>query len=219
MKGVFALLLLLIVVACTPPVSEPAAQPQPSSSQQVQTQVTIEPAVENEEDSVAQESEVEESPEAEEESTTTADADLPVWMTIPLKNIQDGTTFTIAEKLDRPILLESFAVWCPTCTRQQQEVRFYHDLVGDAIVSISLDTDPNEDEDRVREHIERHGFYWYYAVSPVELTQALIDDFGIGIVNAPRVPFILICPDGSYRQLQGGVKPVSVLEEEVATCG
>jgi len=139
------------------------------------------------------------------------------WIDFELKDVATGETFKITDFNDKPILLESFAVWCPTCTKQQKTTKAFHEEVGDSVVSISIDTDPNEDENRVKEHIERNGFNWYYAIAPAEMTKSLIDQFGIGIVNAPAVPMILICGD-NVKKLDSGIKSVSELKEEVANC-
>lgn len=142
----------------------------------------------------------------------------PVWMTIELNDVNSGETFTFQEFQGKPVLLESFAVWCPTCTRQQQESKKFHDEVGDSVISISIDTDPNEDEERVRTHSQDNGFNWRYAVSPVSMTQSLIDEFGVRIINAPSVPMVLICEDGSFEILDSGVKKVPELKEAIASC-
>ena len=52
--------------------------------------------------------------------------------------------------------------------------------------------------------------------TPIEVTRALIDEFGVSIVNAPSVPMILVCEDQSARQLPRGVKDVAELKEELA---
>lgn len=145
-------------------------------------------------------------------TTPTSAAD---WMDIELKDVRSGETFRISDFEGRPVLLESFAVWCPTCLAQQWEIEKLRISQGEAIVHISLDTDPNEDEARIREHLETHGFDWLFAVSPIELTNALIDEFGLGIVNAPGAPVVLICEDGSARFLRSGVKSDTGLLEEV----
>ncbi len=129
--------------------------------------------------------------------------------------MKTGKNFKISDFKGKPILLESFAVWCPTCTEQQKKTKELHSKVGDAIIHISLDTDPNEDEERIREHVETNGFDWYYAVSPIEFTRALIDEYGMNIVNAPGVPMILICEDQSTRFLRKGIKSPDVLLSEV----
>ena len=134
-----------------------------------------------------------------------------------LKDIATGKNFRISDFSDKPVLLESFAVWCPTCTAQQKVTKKFHEEVGDSVISISLDTDPNEDESRILEHIENNGFEWYYAVSPVELTRSLIDQFGFGIVNAPSVPMLLICNNKAIM-LDSGIKSVNELKKEVDKC-
>ena len=139
----------------------------------------------------------------------------PAWMDIELTDVATGQTFRISDFKGKPVLMESFAVWCPTCLAQQKELQKLQTSEGDDVIHISLDTDPNEDAEKIREHIQRYGLDWYFAVSPIELTQALIDEFGLDFVSAPRAPVVLICKDGSARFLRSGVKPVEELAAEV----
>ncbi|MDY6768671.1 MAG: redoxin family protein [Candidatus Nanohaloarchaea archaeon] len=138
----------------------------------------------------------------------------PAWATVNLTDVRTGDTFTIAS-FDRPVLVESFAVWCPTCTRQQKEIQNLHQQVGDDIISVSVDTDPNEDAAKVRAHIEQHGFDWRYVVAPASFTQPFIEQFGRDVVNAPLAPVVVVCPDGTAEQLPNGVKPASTLQDAV----
>lgn len=138
------------------------------------------------------------------------------WINFELKDVATGETFKISDFSDKPVLLESFAVWCPTCTRQQRVTKNLEEEVGNSIVSISIDTDPNEDEARVQKHIDDNGFNWYYVVAPIEFTRSLIDQFGIDIVNAPSAPMVLICDGQKARQLGSGVKSVETLKLEVS---
>jgi len=140
------------------------------------------------------------------------------WKTIELVDISTEDTYTMNEFVGKPILLESFAVWCPTCTRQQKKIRDLHEEVGDSVISISLDTDVNEDEEKVRQHIEDNGFGWIYSVSSNEMNLALNEEFGSGIFNAPSAPIVLICGDGRFRMLDSGVKEVPELKSAIASC-
>lgn len=133
------------------------------------------------------------------------------WQEVKLEDVSTGKTFTVAE-LEKPVLVETFAVWCPTCTRQQKEIKKYHRQYD--ANSVSLDVDPNEDASKVRSHIQRHGFGWRYAVAPPQMTKLLIDRYGNSIVHPPSSPMILVCENGT-RRLPDGVKPVSKLREEV----
>lgn len=138
------------------------------------------------------------------------------WMNINLVDVRTGKTFKISDFKGRPVLLESFAVWCPICTQQQKKIKELHEEIGDTFVSISLDTDPNEDAAKVKEAAEERGFNWYFTVSPVELTQALIDQFGVRVVDAPAAPVILICENGSARLLKRGIKSAQDLKGEIS---
>jgi thiol-disulfide isomerase/thioredoxin len=135
------------------------------------------------------------------------------WLDVELKDIATSKTFKISDFKGQKIMLESFAVWCPTCLKQQRETITLKGIDPD-IVHISLDTDPNENEGLVRDHIETHGFDWYFAVAPISMTQALINEFGFDIVNAPTAPVVLICEDQSARFLMRGLKSASELKEE-----
>lgn len=149
----------------------------------------------------------------------TSPATAPEWMDIELTDVATGQTFKISDFKGKPILLESFAVWCPTCLAQQKEIKKVKQIEGENIIHISLDTDPNEDEDKIREHIRRNELDWYFAVSPVELTQALIDEFGLSFVSAPRAPVVLIRADQSTRFLRSGVKSAEELISEIQKDG
>ena len=140
------------------------------------------------------------------------------WKNVELTDVATGDNFKISDFKGKPVLLESFAVWCPTCRKQQEKIKELHEEVGDSVVSISLDTDPNEDASQVVDHAKKYGFDWIFVISPVELTQALIDEFSIRVVNAPSAPVILICEDGSARLLKRGVKSADELKFEIEDC-
>jgi hypothetical protein len=133
------------------------------------------------------------------------------WKQITLEDVSTGEEYTVAE-LEKPVLVETFAVWCPTCTRQQQEVKKFHE--DSNVSSVSLDVDPNEDASKVRQHIQRYNFDWRYSVAPSELTRLMVQEYGNDIAHPPSAPMILVCEDGT-RKLPSGVKPVSKLQEEV----
>jgi thiol-disulfide isomerase/thioredoxin len=137
------------------------------------------------------------------------------FLDIEFADVNTGQTHKISDFAGKKVLIESFAVWCPTCTRQQQVIKDLHSQVGDRVVSISLDTDPNEDFEKVKEHTQRHGFDWIYAVAPRALTQGLIDTFGVGVVNAPAAPVVLVCEDQSFRLMKRGLKDLEELKQEL----
>lgn len=141
--------------------------------------------------------------------------EMPFWMTEELEDVNTGESFVIAD-IDKPVLLESFATWCPVCQKQQENVKKLHEEIGDEVVSVAINTDPNEDAEDVKEYARSNGFDWNYVVASPEVVQSLIENFGSGIVNAPSVPMILICEDKSYRKLGGfGARSVDKLKSEI----
>lgn len=188
----------------------------------IQEPVLQDKAMDKEEDMTQSEKEMMEE-KAAQEPVTKDEEEVPEsntqdWKYMSLKDIASQKEFKISDFKGKPVLLESFAVWCPTCTKQQRELKKLHEIVGDSVISISLDTDPNENEEKVSSHISRNGFDWYYAISPVEMTKKLIDEFGVGVVNAPQAPIILVCEDQSTKLLKNGFKDKEELQEEINRC-
>ena len=138
------------------------------------------------------------------------------WKCEDLVDVLTGETYQIKDFEGKIILVESFAVWCPTCLKQQLKMKDLLESDGDSIVHISLDTDPNEEASLVKEHAEKNDLNWKFSVSPIKITKKMIDEFGIGVVNAPSAPVILVCEDQSTRLLEKGVKSAEELKGEIA---
>lgn len=141
------------------------------------------------------------------------------WLGVELTDVRTGETFTLAQFAEKPVLLEAFAVWCGVCTNQQRQIDALHAEVGDSVISVALNTDPNESQTQIVRHLDRHGFDWRYAVSPVELSRSLRDEFGVSVLHPPSAPVILICPGQTERTLlRRGVKQPAFLQERIAAC-
>jgi len=133
------------------------------------------------------------------------------WRETELRDISTGENYSISE-LEKPILVETFAVWCPTCTNQQQQLKEFHNSSN--VTSVSLDVDPNENKEKAQNHIDRYGFDWRYSVALASMTRQLIQEYGNSIAQPPVAPMILVCENGT-RRLPNGVKTPSKLGEEV----
>ncbi|ERG89010.1 MAG: hypothetical protein J07HX5_01160 [halophilic archaeon J07HX5] len=135
------------------------------------------------------------------------------WQTTTLTDVLTGRSFSIAE-LTGPVAIQSFAVWCPKCERQSREMA---NLNG-PVTAVSLNTDPNEDAQQVREHAETNGFDWRFAVAPTEMTDSLIAEFGPAIVSAPSTPMIVACGDGKATFFSGSQQSVTELQSAATEC-
>ena len=140
------------------------------------------------------------------ESTDTGAQPASTWRTTELTTVRDNETFTVAG-FDHPVVIQSFAVWCPKCEQQSEALSG----VDDSVTVVGLNTDPNEDAEKVRQHAEDNGFNWRFAVAPAEMTESLIDQFGATVTNAPSTPIIVACQGGDATFMSGSI----TLAEEI----
>ena len=80
--------------------------------------------------------------------TPSADAPMeaPAWYSASLTNASTGQAFTINDFKGKVVLVETLAMWCSNCKKQQGQVKALHDLLGerDDFISLGLDIDLNE---------------------------------------------------------------------------
>lgn len=132
-----------------------------------------------------------------------------------LTDVRSGETFTLAElSADRPVILETMAIWCTTCLSQQREVVQAHELAE--FHSVGIDVDPNEEAADLAEYAERQGFDWRFVKADAELVKLLTDRYGFGVTNPPSTPTFVVA-DGQVRALEFG--RVRSAEELVAELG
>jgi thiol-disulfide isomerase/thioredoxin len=139
-----------------------------------------------------------------------------VWATTPLTDVATGETFTIAGLAGegRAVIVETMAIWCSNCFRQQGRV---YEALGSLdparVAYVLIDVDPNETADALAEYRASNGFTGRYAVASSELARSLAADFGDQVLNPPAVPMVLVAPDGRVTLAEyGGHGPDEVVE-------
>ena len=115
------------------------------------------------------------------------------------------------------VLLETMAVWCPTCILQGAYVYKLHDLLGnpDDLISVSLDVDINEDADSLKEYAQEYGFDWHFAIAPLEVDRALGNLYTAQYLNPPLSPMLIIDRNGNVHHLEYGLKDAETLKKLV----
>lgn len=134
-----------------------------------------------------------------------------------LVDAQTGETFTMNDFAGKTVLVETMAIWCPTCIFQGNEVRKLHEALGhpDDLISVSLDVDYNEDQASLKEYVSEWGFDWHFAVAPLLVARALGNLYSAEYLNPPLSPMLIIDPDGNVHQLEYGKKDAETLQEAV----
>lgn len=138
------------------------------------------------------------------------------WKNIPLENVMTGEEFLVDDFSSAYVLLFTFTTSCPVCVRQQEEIMSLQEVSSSQIVPVGLNIEPNGDPDMLRSYLQQNGFEGYYALSPPELTRAILNDFGLELISPATAPVILICPGGEGKKLRPGLKPATEIVDAIS---
>ena len=106
-------------------------------------------------------------------------------------------------------------MWCPTCLRQQKEVKALHDQLGqrDDFVSVGIDIDLNETLADLKGYTAKNGFDWTYTVATPEVAREIGNLYGQQFLNPPSAPMFIIDRHGEVHPLPFGVKSAADLQK------
>jgi thiol-disulfide isomerase/thioredoxin len=141
--------------------------------------------------------------------------DLPAWFGAQLTDVHTGETLTVSDLKGKVVLVETMAIWCPNCLRQQQEVKALHEALGerDDLVTLVLDVDPNEDAGDLKAYATRNGFKWTYSVAPPEVAREIGQLYGDQFLNPPSTPMFIVDRHSQVHLLPFGRKTAGDLQE------
>jgi thiol-disulfide isomerase/thioredoxin len=129
------------------------------------------------------------------------------WATAELVDVTTGEAFRIADHAGKVIFIETMAIWCPNCRRQQGDVKTALEaLPPDAVTFIVLDVDTSEDGASLAAYREQNGFVGRYAVAGTAVARALAAEFGDQILNPPSTPIVVVGTDGRVTLTESGHK-------------
>ncbi len=117
---------------------------------------------------------------------------------VTLTDVRSGEEFTLGQlAAEKPLLLETMAIWCTSCRAQQHNVVAAHELAD--FHSVSLDVEAGEQPADLADYADREGFDWYFAKADAQLAGQLRERFGTAVVVPPGMPKILFRTDGSIE--------------------
>jgi hypothetical protein len=139
----------------------------------------------------------------------------PAYFSTELTDVRSDESFTIADFKGKVVLVETLAMWCSNCLKQQNQVLELHRIIGerDDFVSLGLDIDPFEDAAMLKDYIRRNGFTWPYAVAPAEVSREIGNLYGDQFLNPPSTPMFIIDRHGQVHPLPFGIKSAGELME------
>jgi hypothetical protein len=215
---IMMIFVIVLVTACTPIEEIPAEQENSINEsptieavaidelEVVETTQTNAPDVQ---ESVAQIEEV--------DDTQALAKDTPDWFDVPLVDVRTGETFTINDHHGKVILVETLAMWCSSCLKQQKEVKALHELLSgeDRFVSIGLDIDINEKAEDLKAYTDNNQFDWLYVIAPVEVAREISLLYGAQFLNPPSTPILVIDKSGDVTLMNFGIKSADELYDFV----
>ncbi len=137
----------------------------------------------------------------------------PAWVGFEFTDAVTGEVFSISEFRGKVVLVETMAMWCSNCLKQQKQVRELHSLLGerDDFQSIGIDVDPNEDIVRLSDYVVKNEFDWLYSVAPPEVLAGIQESLGGQFLNPPSTPIVLFDKEGQPHPLPFGIKSADEL--------
>ncbi len=129
------------------------------------------------------------------------------WATAELVDVTTGETFRIADHAGKVIIIETMAIWCPTCRAQQGDVRSaLGRLPADSVVYVVLDIDPSENATSLAQYRKSNSFPGQYAIAGAKVARALAGEFGDQVLNPPSTPIVVVGTDGQVTLTDFGRK-------------
>ncbi len=212
-------LLIVFVFALLLSACSPAAEAMEEKPAEAMMEKTPEAMMEKTDDAMMEKTPdammEEKTPEAMmEEKTPEAMLEAPAWFGAALTDVRSGESFTLNDFKGKVVLVETLAMWCPSCKRQQIQVKALHEALGmdEDLVSIGLDIDPNENAADLKAYTESNGFDWIYAVAPAEVAREIGMLYGDQFLNPPSTPILVIDRHGEAHPMPFGVKSAADLQ-------
>ena len=132
----------------------------------------------------------------------------PEWFSASLTDVDTGEAFTVADFEGRVVLVETLAMWCTNCFKQQGQVQVLHELLGerDDFLSLGVDIDPNENAEALQVYTTQNGFDWLYTVAPIPVAREIGELYGAQYLNPSATPMLIIDQHGEVHTLPFGIK-------------
>jgi thiol-disulfide isomerase/thioredoxin len=141
----------------------------------------------------------------------------PAWFDASLTDVNSGKAFRINDFKGKVVLVETMAQWCPSCKKQQIQVKALLENLGMPadLVTLALDIDPNENADTLKSYTASNGFDWMHAVAPADVAREISNLYGDQFLNATSTPILIVDRTGQAHPLPFGIKSADDLMKAI----
>lgn len=148
-----------------------------------------------------------------------SEEEIPAWFDMEMTDVRTNETFTISDLSGKVILIETMAMWCPTCLKQEREVQKMLELLGerDDFINIAMDIDSNENAEALNAYIDENNLDWIFVIASTEIKRELGNRYTAELLNPPLVPMLIIDRNGDVYGLPYGVKKAEALHKTLLT--
>lgn len=147
------------------------------------------------------------------------DLDLPTWQTMEIVDV-DGESFTLADYIGTPVLVETFATWCSNCRAQLGDTQEAAAALGEEAVVIALSVETSLSSEEVAGYAADNGFVDIrFAVMSPELLAEFAGAFGTTVANPPSTPKFVIDARGAAGELTTGPEGVEDIVANMRAAG
>ena len=119
----------------------------------------------------------------------------------------EGREFSLSDFRGKYVILDFFAIWCTPCKIELAHLKDLKHQLGDEIVIISLDVDPEETEQQVKDYKRANGMDWIVARD----TEYLSMPYKISAIPT----LVLIDPSGNIVNTYVGVTDETVIMRSI----
>jgi thiol-disulfide isomerase/thioredoxin len=123
-----------------------------------------------------------------------------------LVNTEDQE-FSLSDFKGKYVILDFFAIWCTPCKIELAHLKGLKHQLGDEIVIISLDVDPEETEQEVKDYKKANGMDWIVARD----TEYLSMTYRISALPT----LVLIDPSGTIVNTYVGVTDETIIMRDI----
>ena len=129
---------------------------------------------------------------------------LAAWQQVRLTDTT-GSSFTVGELAGKPVFVEFFATWCPTCRAQLGRTNEAAGQLDGQAVFLALSTETDLSSADLAEYKRDNDFsHVRFAVMSPAMLAAIVQAFGNDAANPPSTPHLVVSSAGTIGELRTG---------------